>query len=82
MKFTSRKKLPLHYYDDVHPKPGPPLGQYSEKFTVASNNNEYILSIEGGKLAKKDVASHQSMWDRALSIIKGLAEKKVTLFFG
>lgn len=69
------KYLQLHYYDDVQPKPEATLGDYYEKFSVVPDNKEYILSIEIGKLAKSDVPSHQKMWDKAISIIKELAEK-------
>ena len=67
--------LQLHYYDDVKPKPGATLGHYYEKFTVVSDKDEYILSIEVGKIAQRDIPSHQRMWDRAISLIKELAEK-------
>jgi uncharacterized protein YndB with AHSA1/START domain len=69
------KNLELHYYDDVKPKPGATLGLYYEKFSIVSDKDESILSIEIGKMAKRDIPSHQNMWDRAMSIIKELAEK-------
>ena len=70
------KYLQLHYYDDVQPKPGATLGNYYEKFSIAFDNDEYILSVEIGKIAKRDIPSHKKMWDSALSIIKDLAEKE------
>jgi uncharacterized protein YndB with AHSA1/START domain len=70
------KYLRLHYYDDVKPKPGATLGHYYEKFSIVSDMDEYILSIEIGKMANSDIPSHQRMWDRATSIIKELAEKQ------
>jgi uncharacterized protein YndB with AHSA1/START domain len=70
------KYLQLHYYDDVAPKPGATLGHYYEKFSIVSDKDEYMLSIEIGKMAKSDIPSHQRMWDRAISIIKELAEKQ------
>jgi uncharacterized protein YndB with AHSA1/START domain len=69
------KNLELHYYDDVKPKPGATLGLYYEKFSIVSDKDESILSIEIGKMSKRDIPSHQNMWDRAMSIIKELAEK-------
>jgi uncharacterized protein YndB with AHSA1/START domain len=68
--------LQLHYYDDVEPKPGATLGHYYEKFSIVADKDQYILSVEVGKIAKSDVPSHQTMWDRAISIIKELAEKE------
>jgi uncharacterized protein YndB with AHSA1/START domain len=67
--------LQLHYYDDVKPKPGATFGHYYEKFSIVSDKDEYILSVAIGKIAKSDIPSHQRMWDRAISIIKELAEK-------
>jgi uncharacterized protein YndB with AHSA1/START domain len=67
--------LQLHYYDDVQPKPGAILGDYYEKYSLVSDNQESILSIEIGKIAKTDITYHQRMWDRAVNIIKELAEK-------
>jgi uncharacterized protein YndB with AHSA1/START domain len=68
--------LQLHYYDDVRPDPGATLGHYYEKFRIVSDNNENVFTIEIGKIAKRDIPSHERMWDRAISIIKELAEKE------
>ena len=68
--------LELHYYDDVKPKPGATLGQYYERYSVVADSGEYIFSVEIGKIATRDIPSHQRMWDRAISIIKELAEKQ------
>lgn len=68
--------LRLHYYDDVEPKPEATLGNYYEKFSVVPDKDEYILSIEIGKIDRRDIPSHQAMWDKAISIIKELAEKE------
>jgi uncharacterized protein YndB with AHSA1/START domain len=70
------KYLRLHYYDDVKPEPGAALGQYYEKYSIVSDKDEYTLSVEIGKIAKRDFPSHQRMWDKAISIIKELAEKQ------
>lgn len=70
------KYLQLHYYDDVNPKPGSALGKYYEKYSIVPDKEGYILSVEIGKIANRDIASHQKMWDRAMSIIKELAEKE------
>ena len=70
------KYLQLHYYDDVKPKPGATLGQYYEKYRIVPDKDHYILSIEIGKIANSDIPSHQNMWNRAIGIIKELAEKQ------
>ena len=70
------KYLQLRYYDDVRAKPGASLGTYYEKFMVVSDRDDNILSVEIGKMAKRDIPSHQKMWDRAIGIIRDLAEKE------
>lgn len=70
------KYLQLHYFDDAEPKPGTKPGDYYEKFRMVSDKEEYILSIEIGKIERRDIPSHQGMWDKAIHIIKELAEKK------
>ena len=70
------KYLQLRYYDDVQPKPGATLGHYYEKFRMASDHDEYILSIEIGKMEKQHIPFHQQMWDNAIRTIKELAEKE------
>lgn len=68
--------LQLHYYDEVKPKPGATLGHYYEKLSIVSDKGEYILSVEIGRIARRDIPSHQTMWAKAISIIKELAEKE------
>jgi uncharacterized protein YndB with AHSA1/START domain len=70
------KFLQLHYYDDVKPKPEAALGDYYEKFTIVPGKDGYMLSIEIGKIANREMTSHQGMWDSAISMIKELAEKE------
>jgi uncharacterized protein YndB with AHSA1/START domain len=68
--------LQLHYYDDVEPKPDATPGDYYEKFRVVPDKEAYILSIEIGKIGRRDIPYHQRMWDKAISIIRELAEKE------
>ena len=68
--------LQLRYYDDVEPKPEATLGDYYEKYSIVPNQDDYILSIEIGKIAKSDIPFHQKMWDEAINIIKERSEKK------
>ena len=68
--------LQLHYYDDIEPKPEATPGDYYEKYWAVSDKEECILSIEIGKIERRDIPSHQKMWDKAINIIKELAEKE------
>lgn len=68
--------LQLRYYDDVEPKPEATLGDYYEKYSIVPDQDDYILSIEIGKIAKSDIPFHQKMWDEAINIIKERSEKK------
>lgn len=68
--------LQLHYYDDLEPKPEATLGDYYEKFRLVSGEKENVLSVEIGKIAKSDTPMFEEMWDKAINIIKELAEKE------
>lgn len=61
---------------NLKPKPEAPLGDCYEKIRLVRTEEENILSIEIDKMAKRDIPIHQEMWDKAISIIKELAEKK------
>ena len=69
--------LQLHYYDDLEPKTETALGDYYEKFSIVPDKDEYIFSVEIGKMAKSDIPFHQKMWDEAINIIKEHSEKKI-----
>ncbi|KAA0988931.1 SRPBCC family protein [Dyadobacter aurulentus] len=69
--------LQVDMYDDIDPAPGTQTGAYSEKYKLTKTNDEnYVLSIEAGPLAKKDIQQHAAMWDQAVEIIRDLAEKR------
>lgn len=68
--------LQLHYYDDLEPKPEATLGDYYEKIRLVRDKEENILSIEIGKTEKCDIPMFEEIWDKAINIIKELAEKK------
>ncbi|MBD1431480.1 hypothetical protein H8B06_01470 [Sphingobacterium sp. DN00404] len=68
--------LQLHYYDDLEPKPEATLGDYYEKIRLVPDDNENILSIEIGKIAKSDIPMFEEMWDKAINIIKERSEKE------
>lgn len=67
--------LQLNYYDEVEPEPGDNLGDYCEKIRLEIDGGAKVLSIEIGKLPRGHITVHQEMWDRALALIKELAEK-------
>lgn len=69
------KYLQLHYYDDLEAKPEATLGDYYERYSIVRDQDEYILSVEIGRIAKSHVSAHNEMWDEAIRIIKQLAEK-------
>ena len=78
-----RAHRPLEYlqidmYDDTNPAPGAETGEYNEKYRLSSSTeeNKMMLSIESGPLTEKLVQEHGVLWDRALEIIKALAEKR------
>jgi len=68
----------LHYYDDVKPKRDATQGDYYEKFRAVSDKGACTLSIEIGKMQRRDIPFHQKMWDKALNIIKEVAEKELS----
>jgi uncharacterized protein YndB with AHSA1/START domain len=71
------KYLQVGMFDDVNAAPGSPTGEYSEKYSLSKGEGGVIvLSIESGQLAKKYIDEHSAMWQRALEMIKELAESK------
>lgn len=69
------RHLRMQYYDDVEPVPGTELGRYAEEFTLQSDGQSTTLKIAAGPLVKKYNQMHNGMWDKALEMIKELAEK-------
>jgi uncharacterized protein YndB with AHSA1/START domain len=65
------RRIMVAYYDDV--KDGPPSqpGQYKEVYLVQPGR----LDIKAGTLAEGDIKVHEPLWDKAIRLIKELAEK-------
>lgn len=68
--------LQVDMYDDINAPAGSATGEYAEKYKLTGNNGGMTLSIESGPLPKKYMKEHTEMWDKALEIIKELAEAK------
>jgi uncharacterized protein YndB with AHSA1/START domain len=65
------RRITVAYYDDV--KDGPPNqpGQYKEVYLVQPGQ----LNIKAGTLSEGDIKVHEPLWDKAIRLIKELAEK-------
>lgn len=69
------KYLQLHYYDEVYPKAGDKPGDYFEKYSVSRENGESVLTVDIGRISRREMEFHGKMWEQALGMIKRLAEK-------
>ena len=65
------RRITVAFYDDV--KDGPPNqpGQYKEVYLVQPGR----LEIKAGTLPEGDIQVHEPLWDKAIQLIKELAEK-------
>jgi uncharacterized protein YndB with AHSA1/START domain len=73
---TPNSLLKVDFYDDVHA--GPPsgiTGEYSETFILQPADGKTELTIYSGLLAVKHTKEHSPMWDKALALLKAIAEK-------
>ncbi|RPD39960.1 SRPBCC family protein [Chitinophaga barathri] len=69
--------LHIRYYDDIRPPAGTPLGDYAEQFRLEPHpDGSHTLHIRAGLLSKRDIPFHTDMWEKAIVIIKDLAEKR------
>lgn len=67
------KTLKVSFYDDVaNTEPG--LGQYYERYSVKETAGQTVIAIESGPLPIKYTKMHAPMWDKALDIMKSIAE--------
>jgi uncharacterized protein YndB with AHSA1/START domain len=69
------RRIAVAFYDDVNAKPPTAPGQYKEVYMVQPNQNQSQLKVEAGALPESDIKSHSPLWDKALQVIKELAEK-------
>jgi uncharacterized protein YndB with AHSA1/START domain len=69
------RMLKVSFYDDVTMVPPLQSEAYSETYTLAENKNKILLSIEAGPLAVLHANVHSPLWDKAVAMIKELAEK-------
>lgn len=68
------KILKIDFFDDVNSKSPEPTGEYSEIFALAGKNDNTLLSTEAGPLPIEHLKMHTPLWDKALELLKGLAE--------
>lgn len=68
-------KIRISYYDNPEPVPGEQLGDYAESYAFADKNGVTTVTADSGPLQLKYVKQHTPMWEKAISLIKDLAEK-------
>lgn len=66
------RKITVAFYDDVN-TPAP--GQYKEVYSVQPQQQQSQLNISAGALEEEHAKSHGPLWDKALQVIKQLAEQ-------
>lgn len=73
---TPHSLLKVDYYDDVNARPpsGTP-GDYAETFILQPADGKTALTIYSGLLTVKHTKEHSPMWDKALELLKEIAEK-------
>jgi len=73
-KLEKPKVLEITYYDDPTHTVPMPLDRYVERFSTNVANGETLITIHAGPLAKTWTNMHAPMWDKALEIMKEMAE--------
>lgn len=73
-KFEQAKMLRVVFFDDVASKSPDPTGDYSEIYNLSGKNNTTLLSVEAGILPVKHLKMHTGLWDKAIELMKELAE--------
>lgn len=67
--------LKIDFYDDVNARPPSAApGDYSETYILQPVNGKTELTIYAGLLAVKHTKEHSPLWDKALDLIKSIAE--------
>jgi len=67
--------IQVAYFDEVDiDDANTPTGKYKETFTLSSIESKTLLAIEAGPLSEKDADEHELLWEKALEIIKSMAE--------
>jgi uncharacterized protein YndB with AHSA1/START domain len=69
------RRITVAFYDDINEKPPARPGQYKEMYSVQTGQHQSRLQIVAGALPESDVLTHSPLWDKALQMIKQLAEK-------
>lgn len=71
------KLLQVDYYDSVDAADGSATGKYKEKYMIEAKADQSELTIEAGKLETKYAREHTGLWDKAIELIKTVAEKQL-----
>ena len=66
--------LEVAYFDDVDSNDPLPEKPYTEFYKVSEQGSATVISIEAGPLEEEHISEHATLWDKALSKIKALAE--------
>lgn len=64
----------VRYWDDPNADETKPLDNYIERYELVESGGKTELKITSGPLPIEYVEKHVPMWDKALELIKGLAE--------
>lgn len=67
--------LEFGYYDEISDAPPKPLGEYSESFAIEDRGDKRIVTMKAGPLPEEHFVAHKPLWDKAVTIMKDLAEK-------
>jgi uncharacterized protein YndB with AHSA1/START domain len=76
-KMDPEKELRVDFFDDVKMADPEQLGEYSEIYSITSNEDSTTLEVSAGPLEEKYYNGFISMWDRAMENIKKLAENEI-----
>ncbi|WP_256006592.1 MULTISPECIES: SRPBCC family protein [Pedobacter] len=66
--------LKVNYFDDPESPADAPTGDYKEHFTLLEQEGQTTLSVEAGPLSADYLDNHSGSWDKALNLIKEIAE--------
>jgi uncharacterized protein YndB with AHSA1/START domain len=67
--------LKVDFYDDVNARPPATTGEYSETYILQPLDGKTELTIYSGLLSVKNTKAHSPLWDKAIALIKEIAEK-------
>lgn len=69
-----QSKLVVSFFDEIESMDGEVPGEYSENYSLSEKDGKTILHFEAGPLSLMHVKSHSELWDKAVVLIKEMAE--------